>query len=214
MRRRKFNRNWQQSGQSLARPKRKSDTAGSKHLLEIKHASSSADFQDAGNQMNNPHEITIKNANWLIIAHLNANSFRNKFEIIEELIKDKIDIFLISKTKLDSSFPNGQFVINGYNTPFRLDRYQNGVGLSLYVREDISRKISKEYTPENPIEYLFVEINLRSRKWLLLCSYNPKTNLIADHLHCIGRGMDFYFSKYDNFAVLGDLNTDVSNSFI
>ena len=53
LRRRKFNRNWQQSGQSLARPqyhvlnsvcnndcKRKPDTANPKHLVEIKHASS------------------------------------------------------------------------------------------------------------------------------------------------------------------------------
>ena len=69
-------------------------------------------------------------------------------------------------------------------------------------------------TPEKPKENLFVEINLRSRKWLLSCSYNSKTNLIAVHLHCIGRGIDFYFSKYDNFVVLGDLNTEISNSFI
>ena len=65
LRRRKFNGNWQESGQSLAQPqyyvlnslcnndcKRKSDKAGPKHLVEIKHASSPADFQDAGNQMN------------------------------------------------------------------------------------------------------------------------------------------------------------------
>ena len=72
----------------------------------------------------------------------------------------------------------------------------------------------KEYTTEKPIEIFFVEINLRSRKWLLSCSYNRKTNLIADHLHCIGRGIDFFSSKYDNFIVLGDLNTEVSNSFM
>ena len=105
LRRRKFNKNWQQSGQSLARPqyyvlnsvcnndcKRKSDTAGPKHLVEIKHASSPADFQDAGSQMNTLHEIRMKNAN--------------------RLIKDiKIDTFLISETKLNSSFPSGQFGI-------------------------------------------------------------------------------------------------------
>ena len=132
--------------------------------------------------------------------------------MLEELIKDKIDIFLASETKLDSSFPSGQFVIKGYSTPFRLDRNQNGGGL--YVREDIPRKILKEYTPEKPIENFFVKINLRSRKWLLSCSYNPKTNLIADHLHCIGRGHDFYSSKSDSFIVLGDLNIEASNSFM
>ena len=72
LRRRKFNRNWEQSGQSLARPqyyvlnsvcnndcKRKSDATGPKHLLEIKHASSPADFQDAGNQTNKLHEHVL-----------------------------------------------------------------------------------------------------------------------------------------------------------
>ena len=112
---------------------------------------------------------------------------------------------------LDSSFPSGQFVIKGYSTPFRLDKNKNGGGLLLYVREDIPCKILKEYTPEKSIENLFVEINLRSWKWLLSCSYNPKTNLITDH--CIGRGIAFYSSKYDNF-VLGDLNTEVSKSFM
>ena len=180
----------------------------------MKHASSSADFQDKGNQMNTLHKIRIKNANRLIIGHLNVNSLRNKFQMLEELIKDKIDTFLISETKLDCSFPSGQFVIKGYSTSFRLDRNQNGGGLLLYVHEDIPCKILKEYTPEKPTGNLFVEINLRQWKWLLSCSYNPKTNLIADHLHCIGRGIDFYSSKYDKFIVLGDLNTEVSNSFM
>ena len=180
----------------------------------MKHASSSADFQDKGNQMNTLHEIRIKNANPLIIGNLNVNSLRNKFQMLEELIKDKSDIFLIFETKLDSSFPSGQFVIKGYSTPFRLDRNQNGGGLLFYVGEDIPCKILNEYTPEKPIETFFVEINVRTRKWLLSCSYNQNTNLIADHLHCIGRGIDFYSSKYDSFIVLADLNTEVSNSFM
>ena len=71
-----------------------------------------------------------------------------------------------------------------------------------------------KYTPEKPIEHLFIEISLRSRKFLLSCSYNSNTNLITDHLHCIGRGIDFYSSKYDNFIVPGDLNTEVSKSFL
>ena len=50
--------------------------------------------------MNTLHEIRIKNANRLIIGHLNVNSLRNKFEMLEELIKDKIDIFLILRQNL------------------------------------------------------------------------------------------------------------------
>ena len=78
--------------------------------------------------MNTLHEIRIKNANRLIIGHLNVNSLRNKFEMPEEIIKDKIDIYLSSETKLDSSFLSRQFIIKGYSTLFRLDRNQNGGG--------------------------------------------------------------------------------------
>ena len=63
-------------------------------------------------------------------------------------------------------------------------------------------------------ECFFVEIKLRSRKWLLSCSYNLNTHLVADHLHSIGRGIDFCSSKYDNCIILGDLNAEISNSFL
>ena len=79
LRQKKFDRNWQQSGQTLTRPqyyflncacnndcKRKSDTACSKHLLKMKYASRSADLYDTGNQMNSLHEIKIKNDQLLI----------------------------------------------------------------------------------------------------------------------------------------------------
>ena len=91
--------------------------------------------------------------------------------MLEELIKDKMDIFLISETKLDSSSPSGQFAIKAYSTPFRSNRNRNEGGLLLYVLEDIPCKILQEYTPEKPIENLLVEINLRSRK----CSYHVHT---------------------------------------
>ena len=42
---------------------KKSDTAGSKHLLEIEHTSSPIDFQDVGNQMKVLQEMGSQNAN-------------------------------------------------------------------------------------------------------------------------------------------------------
>ena len=93
--------------------KRKLLTAGPEHLLEIKHTGSSADSQDTGNRMNSFLDITTRNANQLIIGHLNIDSLRNKFEMLGDLIKAKIVMFLISETKLDSSFPSGKFVFKG-----------------------------------------------------------------------------------------------------
>ena len=49
----------------------------------------------------------------LIIGHLNINSVRNKIEMIAEIIKD-FDIFLITETKLNSTFLYAQFKITDF----------------------------------------------------------------------------------------------------
>ena len=56
------------------------------------------------------NEIRKKNPNRIIIAHLNINSIRNKFEMLKEVIGNKTDILLISETKLDDTFPLNQFI--------------------------------------------------------------------------------------------------------
>ena len=52
----------------------------------------------------------------IFFGHLNVNSIPNKFVSIQELIKRTFDVFLISETKIDDSFPNAQFKIEGYKT--------------------------------------------------------------------------------------------------
>ena len=48
-----------------------------------------------------------------------------------------MDVLMISKTEIDETFPVSNFVIDGYSTPYKLDRNSNGVGILLYIREDI-----------------------------------------------------------------------------
>ena len=43
---------------------------------------------------------------------------------------------MISETKIDESFPKGNFLIEGFSTPYRLDR-DSGGGIMLYVKADI-----------------------------------------------------------------------------
>ena len=64
---------------------------------------------------------------------------------------------------------------------------------------------------DNEIENIFIEINLRSKKWLVSGSYSPKLSHIKNHLQEIGKGLDYYSSKYENFIVLGDFNAEMSN---
>ena len=52
-----------------------------------------------------------KNLNRLLLAHININSIRNKFDQLVSSIKNNIDILMISETKIDNSFPTMQFHI-------------------------------------------------------------------------------------------------------
>ena len=67
------------------------------------------------------NEIRKKNPNRIIIAHLNINSIRNKFEMLKEVVGNKIDVLLISETKLDDTFPLNQFILEGFTPPYRIN---------------------------------------------------------------------------------------------
>ena len=140
--------------------------------------------------------LCLRNFNKLIIAHLNINSLRKKFEFLISLIKDNIDVLMISETKLDQSFPTDQLMINGFIAPFRLDRNDKGGGVILYIKEDIQSRLVS--TKSSQVECFFVEINLQSKKnWLLCCSYNPKNDLITKYLYALSKSIDILTSKYD-----------------
>ena len=153
--------------------------------------------------------IRCRNINRLIFARLNINSLRNKSESLQHIINKNIDVLLISETKIDSSFTSAQFHLEGYATPYRLDRNANGGGILLYIREDIPSKL---LNTDLSIEGFFVEISLRKKKWLLCSSYNPKKNLITNHLNCIGRNLDSQLGQYENFILMGDFNVEPNDA--
>ena len=47
---------------------------------------------------------------------------------------------MIWETKVDHSFSVGQFLSDGFGTPFRLDRNRNSGGIMLFIRNDIPAK--------------------------------------------------------------------------
>ena len=62
-------------------------------------------------------ELKTKNRERPVIAHLNINFLDPKFEQLMDMVKDNVDILLVSETKLDDSHPEGRFFIEGYKEP-------------------------------------------------------------------------------------------------
>ena len=118
--------------------------------------------------------------NKLIFVHVNINSISNKFEELISQVKGTVDVLIISETKIGDSFPIANFLIHGFDQPYRIHRNSSGGGIMLYVREDIPSRVESL-----PIEGFYVELKLRSKNWLTNCSYNPNRNAIGNYLEAL-----------------------------
>ena len=87
--------------------------------------------------------LKLKNPERIIIWQLNINSFRNIFKYITEIILENVNIYLASEAKLDSSFLYGQFCIQIYSKPYRLDRTEKCGGNNTIYKEQIKSKLLK-----------------------------------------------------------------------
>ena len=84
----------------------------------------------------------------------------------------------------------------------------HGGGLILYVREDIPcKQIKLNFNLPSDIECLFIEINLRKRKYLLVGGYSPHKDTTPYFLNNIGKALDTLLGNYDNILLLGDFNS-------
>ena len=114
---------------------------------------------------------------------MNINFIENKFNSLVSLVKDKLDIIMVSETKIDESFPETQFIMEGYAKPFRKDRNSHGDGLLIYVRDMIPCKEIKLKNLLDDIECIFIEINLCNQKYILIGGYNPEKGSISYFLN-------------------------------
>ena len=129
----------------------------------------------------------------LIIGHLNINSIRNKFQMIAEIIID-FDIFLITESKLDSTYPNAQFKITAFKI-FRYDRNRFGGGLLLYVNDKIPSKFLDKHSISTDIELFAVDFRQNKRKWLSLCVYKPPNQNDLAFMEVIGAITNVYSAQ-------------------
>ena len=59
-------------------------------------------------------------------------------------------------------------MVYGYSEPYRFDKNRNGGGVVIYIRENIPNKPPAHHKLPHDNEGIFVELNLRKKKWLLL----------------------------------------------
>lgn len=149
------------------------------------------------------------------IAHLNIRSLKNREHLIlakETVISNKIDIFTISESWLDSSVSDAEVQFPGYIL-HRLDRVnKHGGGFCGFVRQEYraERLSDISYISESGLQQLWLKIQVRNFKSFLVCTaYRPPNT----HLDCFDS--DFSNTLVSALSmnlpvyILGDLNCNL-----
>ena len=165
----------------------------------------------APNSLRKIKELRIGNANKVIIGNLNINSIINKFEQLKETVLKYIDILVATETKLDETFLESLFLMDGFSKPYRLDRNNNGGGVMIFIRDTVSSKILEKHIFPNDVKSVFVELNFRKCNRLLCGTYHPPSQNNEYFFNNLDNALDTY-SRYIKFCLLGILTQKYRNS--
>ena len=127
---------------------------------------------------------------------------------LESLLSGKVDVLAVAESKLDSSFPDNQFIIKGYKKPFRLDIHGKSGGLLVYVNESIPSRMLNGFGFDKDMQIVPIELNLRKQKWVLFSIYRPPRQNLSIFLSVLTSAIDYYTRTYENILVIGDFNAE------
>ena len=148
----------------------------------------------------------------LFIAHLNVNRIRYKFYEIHDILNgNRIDIFGISETKIDASFTDAQFCVEGFKL-YRQDRNAkgNGGGIFVYIKDSIPHRILKTHSGiTNAIEYMSFEVCFKRRTWFLVYMYKPPKVSDESAWSVLSQLADNFVDSSKLAIFFGDINHDM-----
>ena len=144
---------------------------------------------------------------------MNINSLRNKIHDLRSLLADiNPEVITISETKIDHTFPDAQFMIDGYINPenCRKDRNEHGGGLITYIKRGIPHKRLRKIEPKN-LEVTCIELIFGKRKWGYVTVYRPPNVNITSFFTDLATCLEEITNTYDHIIVTGDININTQN---
>ena len=106
------------------------ECSGTSYISDIEQ-----DFHSLNIDISNGPPIDIEKFK---IVHYNINSIlaTDRIEELTETCRTlRIDVLILSESKLDQNIPNNLITIPGYHEPLRHDRNRNGGGVLMYIGE-------------------------------------------------------------------------------
>ena len=125
--------------------------------------------------------LRVKYSNEIIMGHLNINSIRNMLELLSSLIGGKIDILMISETKVRCNVSyESIFYSRIFNCVQNGSKYKGG-WIILFVKDGIITFSLDRYFFPVGFEAFCAQLNLRKKKPFVFI------NLTTDSLNIIKR---------------------------
>ena len=148
----------------------------------------------------------------ILMCHLDINSIQNKFEELAATIKKTgAHIAFISETKIDASYPDGQFSIPG-NALHRNDRKKGGGGIMALVSSSLTKKRLKPGKHYKTLELLTLEVKTDAGNIIILGIYRPPRALCGDYRLVLENELsdvcNWASLQSNSLVVIGDLNLD------
>lgn len=78
------------------------------------------------NSLDDLRQFRLRNVNTVIIGNIKLNFLPATFDQVKKVILKKVNILVITETRLDDTFPLGLFYVEGFTMYYRFDRNRNG----------------------------------------------------------------------------------------
>ena len=185
-----------------------SECSDTSHISEFED-----DFHSLNIDISNGPPINTDN---FIIVHYNINSILapDRIEQLTDICKSlKIDVLIITESKLDQTIPNNLITIPGYHEPLRHDREINGRhggGVLIYIAEHLVYQHRTEFQSNN-YEHLWADVRISDKIYAINALYRPPKESAEDHRLFLETADNILqqLSNYDKAAykiIAGDLN--------
>ena len=151
----------------------------------------------------------------LSLCHANIRSLRAKDKLlgIETELARKYDLIALSETWLTCNDKSEDFLLNGYQAPFRRDRSigrEGYGGVLLWVSDKLACKRRQDLEIYD-IEAMWVEVRTINKKFFVCVIYRTDSNTDLTFWDKLQENIDAIRAQYNpKILICGDLNADLN----
>ena len=155
-------------------------------------------------------ELALKYVKNFRMGHINANSIAGfKFDEIRSWLESNyFDLSVITETKIDNIFSNGQFHVNGFRM-LRNGRTRGGGGIAVFIRSNVPFMREKKLENSTGTETLAVRVKLAKSWTTAVGLYRPPSLIKSTWRPELQNILETVAMNSESVFCLGDFHCDM-----